>query len=201
MGDIQFRGALSLGCSIEMPALLALRRQRTPARLCARAGLRLAACGAIIACIALGRPVVADVSSDANGFHRSRIEAAAPSGSDPGCRSRCAAVLRDNAGLRRSLFQHADALAACKARAGILAWGLHEAKLTAARLMQDNVALRRRLMAVPEAARSAAETPKPGAAGLQARSSHAAQLGPDPRFTAYHPTLPVSGALPSLPPA
>ncbi len=186
---------MSLGCSIKMPASLELRRQRNPARLCALAGLRLAACAAIIACIALGRPVVADVSSDANGFHRSRIEAAAPSGSDPGCRSRCAAVLRDNAVLRRSLSKHAASVTACEARAGTLAWELHEAKLTAKRLMQDNAALRRRLKAAPEAAHSPAQIPKHGAAGLQARSSHAAQLGPDPRRTANHPTLPVSGAL------
>jgi hypothetical protein len=67
--------------------------------------------------------------------------------------------------------------------------------------MQDNAALRRRLKAAPKAAHSPAQIPKPGAAGLQARSSHAAQLGPDPRRTVYHPTLPVSGALPSLSPA
>ena len=172
-----------------------------PARLVAAAGLRLVAVAAIIACCGFFASVLADGSSDATGYHRSRIEAKAPSGSDPGCRSRCAAVLRDNAVLRRSLSQHADLLAACETRVGTLARGLHEAKLTAKRLMQDNAALRRRLKASPEAARSPAEIPKPVAAGLQARSTHAAQLGPDPRRTAYHPTLPVSGALPSLPPA
>ena len=79
-----------------------------------------------------------------------------------------------------------------------MAWEMHEAKLRAKRLMQDNAALRRRPKAVPEAARFPAEIPKPGTAGLQTRSSHAAQLGPDPHRAAYHPTLPVSGALPSL---
>ena len=171
------------------------RRRRNPARLCARAGLRLAACAAIIACIALGRPVVADVSSDATGFHRSRIEAAAPSGSDPGCRSRCAAVLRDNGGLRRSLFQHADSAAACEARAGTLAWELHEAKLTAKRLLRDNAALRRRLKAVPEAEHSPAEIPKPGTAGLQARSTRAAQASGAARSTAYPAAQPFPGVL------
>jgi hypothetical protein len=177
-----------------MPASPKLQALRRPLRLSANAALRLAAVLVTVACCALCAPVIAD----ATGFHRSRIEAAAPSGSDPGCRSRCAAVLRGNAVLRRSLSQHADSFAACEARAGTLAWELREAKLTAKRLMQDNVALRRRLKAVPEAARSPAEDPKPGAAGLQARSSDAAQLGPDPRRTAYHPTLPVSGALPSV---
>ncbi len=165
-----------------------------PARLVATDGLRLVAVAAIIACCT----VFASVLADATGFHRSRIEAAAPSGSDLGCRSRCAAVLRDNRVLRRSLSQHANSLAACEARADTLAWKLHESKLTAKRLMQDNAALRRRLNAVPEAAHFPAEIPKPGVAGLQARGSHAAQLGPDPRRTAYRPTLPVSGALPSL---
>ena len=178
-----------------------LRELRMPARVVATAGLRLVALAAIVACCAFFATVIADGSSDATGFHRSRIEAAAPSGSDPGCRSRCAAVLRDNAVLRRSLSQHVDSVAACEARAGTLAWGLHEAKLAAKRLMQDNVALRRRLRAVPKAARSPAQIPTPGTAGLQARGSHAAQLGPDPRRTAYRPALPVSGALPSLPPA
>jgi hypothetical protein len=184
-----------------MLALPELRPLRMPARLVATAGLRLVAVAAIIACCTFFATVVADGSSDANGFHRSRIEASAPLGSDPGCRSRCAAVLRDNAVLRRSLSQHAGSVAACEARAGTLAWELHEAKLAAKRLMQDNAALRRRLKAVPEAAHSAAEIPKPGAAGLQARSGHAAQLGPDPRRTAYHPALPVSGALSPLSPA
>ena len=165
-----------------------------PARVVATAGLRLVAAAAIIACCTVFASVLADGSSDATGYHRSRIEAAAPSGSDPGCRSRCGAVLRDNAVLRRSLAQHADSVAACEARAGTLAWELRELKLTAKRLMQDNAALRRRLKAVPKAAHSAAQIPTPGAAGLQARSSHAAQLGPDPR-RAYYPTLPVSGAL------
>ena len=188
------------GCSKPMPASPELRTLRLPARLVAAAGLRLVAVSAIIACCAPFATVVADGSSDATGFHRSRLEAAAPSGSDPGCRSRCAAVLRNNAVLRRSLFQHADSVTACEARAGTLAWELREAKLTAKRLMQHNAALRRRLKAVPEAAHSSAEIPRPGTAGLQARSSHAAQLGPDPRRTAYHPTLPVSGALPPLSP-
>ena len=178
-----------------MPASPELRTLRMPARLVAAAGLRLVAVAAIVACCAFFATVMADGSSDATGFHRSRIEAAAPSGSDPGCRSRCAAVVRDNAGLRRSLSQHADSLATCEARAGTLVWELHEARLAAKRLMKDNAALRRRLKAVPEAPRSPAEDPKPATAGLQARSSHAAQLGPDPRRTAYHPTLPVSGAL------
>jgi hypothetical protein len=169
-----------------------------PARVVATAGLRIVALAAIVACCTLFATVLADGSSDATGFHRSRLEAAAPSGSDPGCRSRCAAVLRDNAVLRRSLAQHADSVTACEARAGTLAWELREATLTAKRLMQDNAALRRRLKAVPEAEHSPAEIPKPGTAGLQARSGHAAQLGPDPRRTAYHPTLPVSGALPPL---
>ena len=181
-----------------MPALPQLGALGMPFRLVATAGLRLVAVAAIIACCAFFASVVADGSSDATGYHRSRIEAAAPSDSDQGCRSRCAAVLRDNAVLRRSLSQHADSVTACEARAGTLAWELHEAKLAAKRLMQDNAALRRRLKAVPEAAHSPAEIPKPGAAGLQARSSHAAQLGPDPRRTAYHPTLPISGALPPL---
>ena len=181
--------------SPELPAL------RMPARVVATAGLRPVAVAAIIACCAFFASAVADGSFDANGYHRSRIETAAPSGSDPGCRSRCAAVLRNNAGLRRSLSQHAGSVAACEARADDLARELHEAQLTAKRLMQDNAALRRRLKAVPEAARSPAEIPKPGTAGLQTRSTNAAKLGPDPRHTAYHPTLPVSGALPSLPPA
>jgi hypothetical protein len=182
-----------------MPALPGLRTLRMPARPVATAGLRLVAVAAIIACCAFFASVLADGSSDATGFHRSRIEAAAPSNSDPGCRSRCAAVLRDNGGLRRSLSQHADSAAACEARAGTLAWELREAKRTAKRLLRDNAALRRRLKAVPKATDSPAEIPRPGAAGLQTRSSHAAQLGPDPRRTAYHPTMPVSGALPSLP--
>ena len=176
-----------------------LRTLRMPARVVATAGLRLVAVAAIIACCSFFASVVAGGSSDANGFHRSRIEAAAPSGS--GCRSRCGAVLRDNAVLRRSLSQHADSVTACEARAGTLAWELREATLTAKRLLWDNAALRRRLKAVPKAAHSPAEIPKPGTAGLQARSSHAAQLGPDPRRTAYRPTLPVSGALSSLSPA
>ena len=170
-----------------------------PARVVATAGLRLVAFAAIIACFPLFALVLADGSSDATGYHRSRIEAAAPSGSDPGCRSRCPAVLRNNAVLRRSLSQHANSLASCEARADTMAWELHESKLAAKRLMRDNAALRRRLKAVPEAAHSPAQIPKPGAAGLQARSSHAAQLGPDARRTAYRPTLPVFGALPSLP--
>ncbi len=161
-------------------------------------GLRVVAVAAIVACRIFPASVAADGSSDVPGFHRSRIETAAPSGSDPGCRSRCAAVLRDNAVLRRSLSQHADSLATCEARAGSLVWKLHEARLAAKRLMKDNAALRRRLKAVPKAAHSLAQTPKPGTAGFQARSSLAAQLGPDPRRTAYHPTLPVTGALPSL---
>ena len=181
-----------------MPALLALRRQRTPVRLRAPAGLRLAACAAILACFALGTLVFADLSSDATGFHPKRAEPAAPSVSDPDYRSRCAAALRENSGLRRSLARNANSVAACE---GTLARKLRELKLRAKRLMQENAALRRRLKAVPEAARSPAETPKPGAAGLQTHSSHAAQLGPDPRRAAYHPTLPVSGALPSLSPA
>ena len=180
-----------------MPASPKLQALRRSLRLSATAALRLAAVLVTVACCALCAPVIAD----ATGFHRSRIEAAAPSGSDPGCRSRCAAVLRDNAVLRRSLSQHAGSLAACEARAGTLAWELHEAKLTAKRLLRDNAALRRRLKAVPKAAHSPAEIPKPGTAGLQARSSHAAQLGPDPRRTAYHPALPVSGALSPLSPA
>ena len=170
-----------------------LRELRMLAPLVATAGLRLVALAAIVACCTLFGAVVAGGSSDATGFHRSRIEAAPPSGS--GCRSRCGAVLRDNAVLRRSLSQHADSVAACEARAGTLAWELREAKRTAKRLVQDNAALRRRLKAVPKAAHSPAETRKPGTAGLQARSSHGAQLGPDPRRTAYYPTLPVSGAL------
>ena len=181
-----------------MPALPGLRTLRMPARLVATAGLRLVAVAAIIACCPFFVSVLADGSSDATGFHRSRIEAVAPSGSDPGCRSRCAAVLRDNAVLRRLLAQHAASVTACEARVGTLAWEVHEAKLAAKRLMQDNAALRRRLKAAPKAAHSPAQIPKPGAAGLQARSSHAAQLGPDPRRTAYHPALPASGALPPL---
>ena len=177
------------------------RTLRMLARVVATDGLRLVAVAAIIACCAFFATVVADGNFDATGFHRSRIEAAAPSGSDPGCRSRCAAVLRDNAVLRRSLSRHADSAVACEARAGTLAWELHEAKLTAKRLMQDNAALRRRLKAVSEAAHSPAGIPKPGTAGVQAHSSLAAQLGPDVRRTAYHPTLPVSGALPSVSPA
>ena len=168
------------------------RTLRMLARVVATDGLRLVAVAAIVAWCAFFASVVADGNSDATGYHRSRIEAAAPSGSDPGCRSRCAAVLRDNAVLRRSLSQHADSVAACEARADTLAWELHEAKLAAKRLMEDNAALRRRLKAVPKAAHSPAEIP---------RSNHAAQLGPGPRRTAYHPTLPVSGALPSLSPA
>ena len=181
-----------------MPASPKLQALRRPLRLSATAALWLAAVVATVACCALCAPVIADGSFEATGFRRSRIEAAASSGSDPGCRSRCAAVLRNNAVLRRSLSQHAGSLAACEARAGTLAWELHEAKLAAKRLKQDNAALRRRLKAVPKAARSAAEISKPGAAGLQARSSHAAQLAPDPRRTAYHPTMPISGALPPL---
>jgi hypothetical protein len=184
-----------------MPASPELRTLRMPARLVTTAGLRLVAVAAIIACSAFFASVVADGSSDATGYHRSRLEAGAPSGSDPDCRSRCAAVLRDNAVLRRSLSQHADSVAACEARAGILTWELQEAKLAAKRLMQVNAGLRRRLKAVPEAARSPTEIRKPGAAGLQTHSSHAAQLGPDPRRTAYDPTLPYSGALPSVSPA
>jgi hypothetical protein len=192
---------LAEGCSAPMLPFPQLRELRVPAGVVATAGLRLVALAAIVACCTLFATVAADGNSDATGFHRSRLEAAAPSGSDPGCRSRCGAVLRNNAVLRRSLAQHADSVTACEARAGTLAWELREAKLTAKRLMQDNAALRRRLKAVPEAAHSAAEIPRPGTAGLQARSSHAAQLGPDPRRTAYHPTLPVSGALTSLSPA
>ena len=186
------------GCSTPMLASPDFRTLRMLARVVATDGLRLVAVAAIIACCTVFASVLADGSSDATGYHRSRIEAAAPSGSDPGCRSRCAAVLRDNRVLRRSLSQHANSLAVCEARADTLAWELHESKLAAKRLMQDNAALRRRLKAVPEAAHSPAEIPRPGTNGLQARSSHAAQLGPDPRRTAYRPTLPVSGALPSL---
>ena len=179
-----------------MPTSPELRTLCMLARLVAAAGLRLVAVAAIILCCTFFASVVAGGSSDATGFHRSRIETAAPSGSDPDCR-RCAAVLRDIAGLRRALSQHVDSAAACEARAGILARELHEAKVTAKRLMQDNAALRRRLKAVPKA-HSPAEIPKPDTAGLQPRSRHAAQLGPDPRRAAYHPTLPVSGALPPL---
>ncbi len=181
-----------------MPASPKLQALRRPLRLSATAALWLAAVVATVACCALCAPVIADGSFEATGFHQSRIEITAPSGSDPGCRSCCAAVLRNNAVLRRSLSQHANSLAACEARAGTLAWELREAKLASKRLMQDNAALRRRLKAVPKAAHSPAEIPK-RAAGLQARSSHAAQLGPDARRTAYRPTLPVFGALPSLP--
>jgi hypothetical protein len=186
------------GCNTPMLASPELRTLRLRARLRATVGLRLAAVAAIMACCALFASVVADRSSDANGFHRSRIDTAERSASHPGCRSRCAAVLRNNAVLRRSLSQHADSAVACETRAGTLAWELHEAKLTAKRLMQYNAALRRRLKAVSKAAHSPAGIPKPCTAGLQAHSSHAAQLGPDVRRTAYHPTLPVSGALPSL---
>jgi hypothetical protein len=178
-----------------MPALPQLGTLGMPSRLVATAGLRLVASAAIVACCAVFATVMADGSFDASGFHRSRIEASAPSNSDPGCRSRCAAVLRDNAGLRRSLSQRADSLTTCEARAGTLAWELREARLTAERLMRHNAALRRRLQAVPEAARSSAETFKPFAAGLQARSFHAAQASGAARstFTSYPAAQPFSG--------
>ncbi len=182
-------------CSAPMPAVPGLWTLRMPARLVATAGLRLVANAAIVACCAFFASGVADGSSDASGFHRSRIETAAPSGSDPGCQSRCAAVLRDNAGLRRSLSQHADSLATCEARAGTMAWELHEAKLTANRLMQDFAALRKRLKAAPEATRSPAETRKPGTAGLQARSTRAAQASGAARSTAYPAAQPFPGVL------
>jgi hypothetical protein len=180
-----------------MPALPQLGTLGMPSRLVATAGLRLVATAAIVASYAVFTSVVADGSSDASGFHRSRVEAAAPSNSDPGCRSRCAAVLRDNAGLRRSLSQRANLLTTCEAQAGTLAWELREARLTAERLMRHNAALRRRLQAVPEAARSSTETFKPGAAGLHARSSHAAQASGTARttFTSYPAAQPFPGVL------
>jgi hypothetical protein len=111
------------------------------------------------------------------------------------CCSRAAILMQDNAGLKQSLSQCADSLAASEARADALAGKLLEWERAASRLQLENAALRSRLEAPP----SPEEKPEPTAASSQPRSSssHTAQLPPDQGRNAYPATLPVFGAQPA----
>jgi hypothetical protein len=127
-----------------MPALQASQASRAPAmRVCAPVGLRLACLAVVLAC-ALAAPVLPQAVESANG----------PTLVDSACSSRCAAVLRDSAILRRSLSRCADSVAASETRAVTLARAaarrFRASKRRADRLLRENAELRAQLEAMPK---------------------------------------------------
>ena len=136
-------------------------------RVCAPVGLRLASLAVVLAC-ALAAPVLLqpqDVES-----------ASGPTRVDSACSSRCAAVLRDSAILRRSLSRCADSVAASETRAVTLARAaarrFRASKRRADRLLRENAGLRAQLEAMPKPVAEIIPTisSQAGSAGLGARS-------------------------------
>ena len=135
-----------------MPALQAWQTLRTPVvQICIPVGLRLAtlALAAVLAC-AFAEQVL--LPPQANGGRNvsmlPRVAIESNTGPAHASRSRCAAVLRDSAVLRRSLSSCADSFAACEARADTLARNLRVSKRRAKRLLRENAELRARLETV-----------------------------------------------------
>ena len=189
-----------------MPAMQAWLTCRTPVvRICIPIGLRLAAFAAVVAC-ALAAPVPLQPQAygdrDVPIFPRAGVELnPSPTLAGPAYRSRCSAVLRDSAVLRRSLSRCADSFAASEARVVSVALKLRASKRQIGRLVRENAELRARLEAVPETVRALAETIpaiglQPAIAGSVNGNMRTAAHIHQPGRNAY-PPLPGSGTRPA----
>jgi hypothetical protein len=185
-----------------MPAMQAWQTCRAPfVWSCTPVGLRLAALAAVVAC-ALAAPVPLQPEADGgrNGpaSPRAGVELnPSPTLAGPANRSRCSAVLRDSAVLRRSLSRLSDSLAASEARAVTFERKFRASKRRADRLVRENTELRARLEAVPATVRSLAGIApainlQPVAAGSVKATTHTTTRTAEPGRKP--PPLLISGA-------
>jgi hypothetical protein len=187
-------------------AMQAWQTCRTPGvRIGIPIGLRLAALAAVLAC-ARAAPVLLQPQAvgdrDVPILPRAGVELnPSPTLAGPAYRSRCSAVLRDSAVLRRSLSRCADSFAASEARAVSLALKFRASNRQVDRLVRENAELRARLEAVPGTVRFGAETIpavslQPAIAGSAngnlRTAAHTRERQRDP-----YPPLPASGTRPA----
>jgi hypothetical protein len=184
-----------------MPALQAWQTCRMPAlRSYTPVGLRLAALAAVVAC-ALAAPVLLQPEAD-GGRNRPLLRRAGaelnPSLTlaGPVYRSRCSAVLRDSAVLRRSLSRCADSFAASQARVVRLALRFRASNRQIGRLVHENTELRARLEATPGTVPTETIRPQPATAGSVNGNMRTAAHIHEPGRNAY-PPLPGSGTRPA----
>jgi hypothetical protein len=176
-----------------MPAMQAWQTCRAPVvRSYAPVGLWLAVLAAVVAC-ARAAPVLlpqADGGRNLPMLPHAGVETdTGRTLADPAYRSRCSAVLRDSAVLRRSLSRCADSFAASEARAVSLALQLRASK-------RKNAELRARLEAVPETVRAETIRPQPAISGSVNGNMRPAAYIHQPGRNAY-PPLPGSGTWPA----
>jgi hypothetical protein len=132
-----------------MRAFPAQQAFRTPmVRIYEPTGLRLATLAAVLAC-ALAAPVLLqpqmDGARNAPTLRGAVENLTSPALAGRACRSRCTAVLRDSAALRRSLSRCTDSIAATEARASALARKLRASRRRADVLVRENAQLHARL--------------------------------------------------------
>ena len=184
-----------------MPTALQARKMTFPAlQIRPPAGLRLATLLAAILACELAAPVLrqpqVDMGHDLPVSPQAAVETGTgPTLADPARRSRCTAVLRESAALRRSLSRCADSFAASEARAGTLARRFRASNRRADRLVRENTELRARLEATPETVRAlAGSIPaiRPTAVWVNG-NLRTAPYRPEPMHQAYPPPLPLSG--------
>jgi hypothetical protein len=188
-----------------MPTALQAQKMTFPAlQIRVPAGLSMATLLAAILACALAAPVLLQPQADRGPNLPVSPEAAVEAGTgptlaDPARRSRCTAVLRESAALRRSLSRCADSFAASEARAGTLARRFRASNRRADRLVRENAELRARLEATPgcspETVRAlAGSIPaiRPAAVWVNG-NLRTAPYRPEPMHQAYPPPLPLSG--------
>jgi hypothetical protein len=152
-------------------------------------GLWLAVLAAVVAC-ALAAPVLLPQADGGPCSHAGDETDTGRTLADLAYRSRCSAVLRDSAVVRRSLSRCSASFTASEARVVTLALKLRASKRHFGRLVRENAELRARLEAVAETVRAEAT-----AGSVNGNMRTAAHMR-EPGRNAY-PPLPGSGTRPA----